>query len=53
MPAVRGAWESIQLTPLGTVGELMRMTSSGSKRDSDQGCGNTRRRTGPPPGQSC
>ena len=53
VPPVEWIWEPIRLSYLGSVGELMRMTSSGSKRDSAQGCGQTRRRTGPPPGDPC
>ena len=46
VPPVEGLWEPIRLSYLGRVGELMRMTNAGSKRDSAQGCGNSRRRTG-------
>ena len=46
-------WEPMRLRPVGQVGELMRMTTSGSKRDSTMGCGTTRKRTGPPPGTAC
>jgi hypothetical protein len=41
-----GVWEPIRLSYLGTIGELMRATNAGSKRDSSMGCGTTRRRTG-------
>ena len=41
-----GIWEPVQLRYLGRVGELMRMTSSGSRRDAAQGCGQTRRLVG-------
>ena len=44
---MEGAWEPIRLSYLGRGGELMRMTNAGSKRDSAQGCGNSRRRTLP------
>jgi hypothetical protein len=46
-PPREGVWEPIRLSYLGRVGELMRMTPTGSKRDSAQGCGNSRRRTSP------
>ncbi|HYP48811.1 MAG TPA: hypothetical protein VEQ61_09270 [Thermoleophilaceae bacterium] len=47
LPATDGAWEPIQLTYIGSVGELMRATPTGSKRDASQGCGSSRRRTSP------
>jgi hypothetical protein len=43
--AVPRAWEPIQLRYVGSVAELMRMTTVGSFRDTTMGCGSTRRRT--------
>jgi len=53
MSSASSVWEPVRLSYLGRVGELMRMTTSGSKRDSSQGCGQSRKRTGPPPGTAC
>lgn len=40
-------WDPPRLTHVGSVGALMRTNMTGSKRDSAQGCGQTRRRTSP------
>jgi hypothetical protein len=43
----RPDWEPMRLDYLGQVGELMRATTTGSKRDDPQkGCGSDRRRSG-------
>lgn len=43
----RPRWEPMRLQYLGQVGELMRATTTGSKRDdSKNGCGSSRRKTG-------
>lgn len=40
-------WEPMKLDYLGQVGELMRATTTGSKRDDPmKGCGSDRRKTG-------
>jgi hypothetical protein len=45
--SVTRGWEPMRLDYLGQVGELMRATTTGSKRDDPQkGCGSDRRKTG-------
>jgi hypothetical protein len=45
--SVAREWEPMRLDYLGQVGELMRATMTGSKRDDTQkGCGSDRRKTG-------
>ena len=42
----RREWTRMELRLVGEVAEVIGMTTAGSKRDSTQGCGQNRRRTG-------
>jgi len=38
-------WTPLRLEKVGSISELVALTTTGSKRDSAMGCGTTRRRT--------